>query len=157
MLWLIIILTLLGLLLLAIEVVIPGMIVGALGILALLSAIAVSYFQYGFAAGTLMLAMILMVTFGGFLFWLYLLPRTFIGRRLILNSAVGKPANPNTEESLVGKTGVALTHLRPSGTVSIDGRRLDVVAETGYVAAHEPVRVVGVEGMRVIVRADRLP
>jgi membrane-bound serine protease (ClpP class) len=53
---------------------------------------------------------------------------------------------------LLGLTGTALTPLRPSGTVVINGHRVDVVTEGGLVDRDTPVKVVAVEGMRVVVR-----
>jgi len=42
--------------------------------------------------------------------------------------------------------------LRPSGMAVIDGKRLDVVAESGMIAAGSAIKVIAVEGTRVIVR-----
>src|SRR5690606_17678313 len=51
---------------------------------------------------------------------------------------------------LVGRTGRAVTPLRPAGTAEIDGRRWDVVTEGSFVEAGRPVRVVAVEGLRIV-------
>jgi len=51
----------------------------------------------------------------------------------------------------VGMTGTASTVLRPSGQAEIHGRLVDVVADLGYIEAGTAVRVVKVEGMRVVV------
>ncbi|MCC5822402.1 MAG: hypothetical protein LAT64_06675 [Phycisphaerales bacterium] len=55
----------------------------------------------------------------------------------------------------VGAIGVATTTLRPSGTAEFDGRLVDVVADLGYIDSNTPVRVVRVEGFRVVV--DTIP
>lgn len=55
-------------------------------------------------------------------------------------------------QELIGKQGIALTTLRPSGTAIIDNERVDVVSEGGYIEAKKPIKVVGVEGIRIIVR-----
>lgn len=52
----------------------------------------------------------------------------------------------------LGRTGIVITPLRPSGTVEIDGTRLDVVSEGGYIPREAEVEVVNVEGSRVVVR-----
>ncbi len=54
--------------------------------------------------------------------------------------------------SLVGHTGVALSDLRPAGIARIDGQRIDVVTEGGWIAAGEPVEVLSDEGYRRLVR-----
>jgi len=64
-------------------------------------------------------------------------------------STVGGP-----DPALVGTRGVAATNLRPAGAAMIDGERRDVVAESGYVDADTPVRVVAVRGNAIVVRAE---
>jgi membrane-bound serine protease (ClpP class) len=53
---------------------------------------------------------------------------------------------------LVGQEGVAITDLRPAGTATIAGERVDVVTEGEYVSQGSPVRVLRSEGYRHIVR-----
>jgi membrane-bound serine protease (ClpP class) len=53
---------------------------------------------------------------------------------------------------LVGRDGVAMTDLRPSGTAQIGPERVDVVTEGEYVAQGRAVRVVRSEGYRHVVR-----
>lgn len=58
---------------------------------------------------------------------------------------------------LEGALGTAVTHLRPAGTAEVAGERLDVVAESGWIDAGTPVRILHAEGYRHVVRADALP
>jgi membrane-bound serine protease (ClpP class) len=53
---------------------------------------------------------------------------------------------------LVGKDGVAVTDLRPAGTATIAGERVDVVTEGEYVNQGSAVRVLRSEGYRHVVR-----
>jgi membrane-bound serine protease (ClpP class) len=46
---------------------------------------------------------------------------------------------------------LALTPLRPVGTCEINGKRVQCVAETGFITKGTPVKVFTVEGNRVIV------
>lgn len=75
--------------------------------------------------------------------------------RLVLRDATtteeGYVSNKNRIE-LIGKTGQAITPLRPSGTVIVDQDRLDVVTQGGYIDAGKTVEVVKVEGSRIVVR-----
>ena len=73
------------------------------------------------------------------------------GSRLVLRSDVGGAHDP----TLLGARGVALTDLHPAGAAEIDGARVDVVAEAGFVAAGTDVEVVIDEGYRRVVRAVR--
>ena len=56
--------------------------------------------------------------------------------------------------ALLGEKGVAESPLRPAGTAKIGGKRMDVVAEGGYIAPGTAVRVVAVQGNVITVRAD---
>ena len=51
------------------------------------------------------------------------------------------------------KEGIALTPLRPAGVVEIEGERLDVVSEGSFITPGAKIKVVHVDGMRVVVRA----
>jgi len=63
---------------------------------------------------------------------------------------------PLSELSLfVGKGGIALTPLRPSGAAEVDGHRLDVVTEGEFVSPGSPIEVIKVEGTRVVVRETK--
>jgi membrane-bound serine protease (ClpP class) len=54
---------------------------------------------------------------------------------------------------LVGQEGVAVTDLRPAGTATIAGERVDVVTEGEFVNQGSPVRVLRSEGYRHVVRS----
>ncbi|MCM1194612.1 MAG: hypothetical protein NC099_00460 [Corallococcus sp.] len=53
---------------------------------------------------------------------------------------------------LIGKTGKAITLLRPSGKADFDGEVVDVVARDGFVEEGASVTVLQVEGQRVVVK-----
>jgi len=71
------------------------------------------------------------------------------GSRLVLTSDVGGAASAD----LLGATGVTLTDLHPAGAAQIDGRRIDVVAEAGFLSAGTDIVIVSDEGYRRVVRA----
>jgi membrane-bound serine protease (ClpP class) len=54
-------------------------------------------------------------------------------------------------EDLVGHEGVAITDLRPAGTMKVDGERLDVVSDVGFVAKGTKVRIIRTESYRHVV------
>jgi membrane-bound serine protease (ClpP class) len=64
---------------------------------------------------------------------------------------VTAPSRPD----LVGRDGVAITDLRPSGTAAFGQERLDVVTEGEYLAQGTAVEVVRSDGYRHVVRAAR--
>jgi membrane-bound serine protease (ClpP class) len=54
-------------------------------------------------------------------------------------------------DDLVGSSGMAMTDLRPAGTMQIGDERLDVVSDVGFVAKGTPVRVIRSESYRHVV------
>ncbi len=82
------------------------------------------------------------------------LPASGRWRGVFLRTATDKAAGYIAEparEDLLGAEGVALTDLRPSGTVQVGEERLDVVSEIGFVAKGSRVRVIRSEGYRHVV------
>lgn len=75
-------------------------------------------------------------------------------RGVFLKAATSKAAGyiaGATHDELIGAVGVALTDLRPSGTVRVGDERLDVVSDVGFVAKGARVRVIRSEAYRHVV------
>ena len=83
---------------------------------------------------------------------------TPIGRRMFLDEppsdedAGATPSGFSDYHGLMGEIGRTLTPLRPSGTTDFSGRRVDTVSEGVMIERGELVRVVAVEGRRIVVR-----
>ncbi|MBQ3336742.1 MAG: hypothetical protein IJG80_05000 [Selenomonadaceae bacterium] len=56
------------------------------------------------------------------------------------------------KSKFLGAIGVCVTDLRPAGTVTVEGEPLDVVTEGGFVKAGDKVKVINVDGSRILVR-----
>ena len=56
--------------------------------------------------------------------------------------------------ALMGKTGTSVTVLRPSGIALIGGERVDVVTHGEFIDKDAPLRVVEIEGGRIVVAMD---
>jgi membrane-bound serine protease (ClpP class) len=139
-----------GLLMLA-ETVLPGMVAGILGFLCIVGGVIAGYTKLEPPAGHYILLGTTLALVAGTVAWFRLFPnsrfaRVFISQRAVGNLGVEQPA-------LLHQTGTALSHLRPSGMALINGHRVDVVTEGGLIERGAAVKVVAVEGMRVIVRA----
>ena len=91
----------------------------------------------------------------GFAIWASVFPRTRIGRAFISKRTIG--GTPSADVALLHQAGSAFTVLRPSGTALIGGLRVDVVTEGGLIEKGTPLKVVAIEGMRVVVRASNEP
>lgn len=84
------------------------------------------------------------------------LPKTNMWNRLILIRNLEEKSGYTTSDPdfshLIGNTGVAMTDLRPSGTIVIDEKRYDVVTGGEFLEHGTNVKVVDVEGSKVVVR-----
>lgn len=63
----------------------------------------------------------------------------------------GYVSNVNRLE-LLGKKAITITPLRPSGTIDMEGERIDVVSQGSYIDKAKHVIIVKVEGSRIVVR-----
>ncbi len=106
------------------------------------------------AAGTLATAVVAAIGLG---VWLgRYLPETTRFQRLVLGTSLSGAegyTSAHTDDSLMGQRGMADSPLRPAGVATIDGRRIDVVSNGGYIEAGSAVEVVAVRGARIEVRA----
>ena len=150
----IVVLIIVGFLMLAAEVFVPGMVLGLLGGVCLAGAVTVAFVYYDVVIGSIVFAAVCLLTFTGFVAWLAVFPHTAIGRRIMLQKSLvkGVGERTTTPSELMGAQGRSLTPLRPAGTASIGGRRVDVVAESDFIGRDEPVVVIREEGLRVVVR-----
>jgi len=84
------------------------------------------------------------------------LPGTRFGKRVILSRPVRRRgdaiADGDQLAALMGQIGKVLTPLRPVGTCEFAGRRVECVAESGYVPKGKEVQVIRVEGTQLTVR-----
>jgi membrane-bound serine protease (ClpP class) len=150
---LIVIMMLAALVLFALEVYVPGFVLGSIGLVLMISAVVVGYREYGgtgamivFVTGSVLG---LVVVFSSLKYF----PDTSTGKKMILgaNQANMRACAAPTAE-WVGREGVAQSMLRPSGVAVVDGKRLDVVSESGMIEMGSPIRIVAVTENRVIVR-----
>ncbi len=75
-------------------------------------------------------------------------------QKLVLRDATDTESGYVSNESrvdLLEKEGTTITPLRPAGIVTVDGERLDVVSDGAYVEKDCRVRVVKVEGSKIVV------
>ncbi len=83
------------------------------------------------------------------------LPRSNMWNKLILASNItggsGYTSSEPEIDHLINMKGIALTDLRPSGTIKIDNKRYDVVTGGEYITKGSQVTVLSVSGSKVLV------
>jgi len=81
--------------------------------------------------------------------------RSKLLNKIILNNKLeskkGYLSNEASDDML-GKEGRTLTELRPSGFATIEGEKYDVLSEGGFIPKGIQIKVVRVEGSKIIVR-----
>ena len=101
-------------------------------------------------------ALSILLAMAGALALLRVLPQLPFGRHLVLDAGMpatlGYVSAPERDSRFLGRTGTALSPLRPAGIAAIDGVRVDVVSDGGFIDAGTPIEVTRVEGNRVVVQ-----
>jgi membrane-bound serine protease (ClpP class) len=93
-------------------------------------------------------------SFGAFFLLVRFLRKIPVLHRLVLQTELAGGAGSvgvTAGHSWVGKTGVTLTPLLPGGKAEIDGDVVDVVADGESIEKGEAVRVIAVDGTKVLV------
>ncbi|MBX7158574.1 MAG: hypothetical protein K1X66_09345 [Verrucomicrobiae bacterium] len=141
-----------GFLLIALEMFLPGLIIGCCGAICLITAVVMTYMSYGVQTGTWTLAGVIIGGLIFTIFWMKNFSRFAMGRKLILDRSIQGTSPAEFASDLKGAEGVALTSLRPSGTALIQGKRYDVVTEGRWIESGAKLKVVEMERNRIIVR-----
>lgn len=148
-------LILLGAALIVAEVyLVPGFnVIGIIGFLVVLFGVGFGFSETGLVGGTLYLVGALAVVGGAFM-WLW---RSGAWDRFILATNLKRDELLIARESedrarYLGEAGTAITPLRPTGIVEIDGRRIEVMTEGEFIAAGSDVKVVAMDRRRYFVR-----
>lgn len=149
---LIVVLFVAGVVLLALEVIVPGAILGIFGGIALLAGVIVAFADFGpsggFAAVGAALALVALALYLEFV----LLPKSRLAKTFSMTDTVAGTSQPLlADRTVIGKRAVAVTPLVPSGVVECEGRRFEAFARSGHVAAGDPLEIVDLDNFRLIV------
>ena len=156
-----------GLALLIIELIaIPGFgVVGLAGIAAMLASIVITQlgdFQLWsiqeIAAVVARLAVSMIGAFVLSFVVLRSLPRFAAFNRLVLSNEIKASegytsSSRDADDELMGKEGVTMSFLRPSGIAMFEGQRLNVITDGEFIEAQRPIKIVEARGSRVVGRA----
>ena len=143
-----------GIILIIIEMLTP-----TVGILAGAGVVAIFYSMIlamgGDISAMFMMAISLVISIAVFALIVKRLPTSKLWSKFVLTnstSSVKGYVSSADNSPYLHKEGEVLSELRPAGTILIDGKPVDVVSEGAFINKGEKVRVVKVEGMRIIVR-----
>ena len=138
------------------EVFIPSG--GLLSILALgcvIGGVAI-FFHHSMAAGWIGIGVGVVLIPASVIISYKIFPKTRFGKTVTLTPPKRKPGDaiPDTArlKELMEAEGEVLTPLRPVGMCDFSGRRVECVAEKGYVEKGTKIKVIKIEGTQVTVR-----
>jgi membrane-bound ClpP family serine protease len=147
----------LGIALIVAEIyLVPGFnVIGIVGALLVLFAVGFTFMNRGIAGGGTMLTGAILALGVSF----YFLVQAGAWDRFVLKTNLRKDdlviaRESEHRSSYLGKSGVAVSPLRPTGIVEIDGERIEVATEGEFISSGSTVRVVAMDRRRYFVRLD---
>ncbi|CAM3437475.1 NfeD family protein [Marinicrinis lubricantis] len=148
----------LGIALLIAEVFIPSFgILGTLGTVSLIIGVVMAAADTGSALISLGIAFVIAVIIVAIVAKIF--KHRGVWNRFILKEQLNQDeAFTQKQSELMNQIGEALTHLRPAGTMLLEGgRRVDVVTSGEYIQKGSRIQVIKVEGSRVVVQQIASP
>ena len=139
--------------LIIVEAFIPGFgVAGISGIVLEIIALRCCWLRYGTTPTLLALAgVLLLIGLAIFISYRSAMNGRLSKSHLVLNQTES-PAETEKPERWIGMEGVAVTALRPAGSVEIEGTRLNAASEGEFIEKGTPVLVTGTEGDHYVIR-----
>jgi len=148
----IILLYIIGMIAMIAEMFMPGIILGTCGFIASIAAVGLAFYRGEMALGTglIIVGVVFLPTL--IVVWYKLISGPFAIKHTEAGFSAAKPEL----QSLVGAEGLSITPLRPAGTARINDQRVDVVADGELIPPNSRIRVIRVDGNRVVVRSVKI-
>ena len=141
-----------GTLLVAVEIVVPGGILGVAGGLALAGGVVAAFVEFGSGGGAAATALALVLVSVTIYFEFVVLPKSRLARKFSMASTVTGRSQPEiADRAVVDQEAVAVTTLAPSGYVELQGRRYEAFSQSGYAPAGSRMKIVDIDNFRVVV------
>lgn len=146
--------TAIGIVAILAELVLPGGVLGVVGVLCLVGAVIATFTAYGATWGVVALFLLIIICLVTLNLWMRFFHRLPFTRDLVLNEEVGRDEELSERQNLIGETGIALTDLHPSGKADINGTRIDVMSEGQQIEKGKAITVVSTSGPSIFVREE---
>lgn len=149
-----VILLIVGIILIILEFFVAGGILGFFGVASIVIALLMSGYTLSHMTMSVAIALVAAIIVAVVLYkWIG--TERGIFKKLILRDRTMTEqgyVSQVTRTELIGKEGITITPLRPSGTVLFEEERLDVVSEGNFIEKDKKVEIIHVEGVKVVVR-----
>ena len=141
-----------------IELFIPG--IGVAGVTGLVALVAVFVMQLGWGhpqVAFYIIAITLLLIVLGLTWVIHSFQKGRLSKSFLVNhdhsNGTSVPEVAEAKEELIGKSGIAITTLRPAGIAEIDGKRVDVATSGEFIQKGKTITVIQAQGMHIRVRA----
>lgn len=142
-----------GLILLLLELIVPGGIVGTIGGIAAIIGIVLMYNHYGNLYGTIALLVSLIVCGIG----LYFFFRDKTWKRVALNDSIDTKLNKDELKNLtIGMQGETITKCLPSGKAKFGDKIVEVHSLSEMIYPNTQIEIIKIEGNKIIVKPIKL-
>jgi membrane-bound serine protease (ClpP class) len=148
----IVMLYILGMIAMIAEMFLPGIILGTCGFVACIGAICLAFYRGETALGAVLIVVGVVALPTLIIVWYKIVSGPFA----VKNTEAGYTASKPEHQALLGAEGVSLTPLRPAGSARINDQRVDVVSDGEMVPPNSRIRVIRVDGNRVVVRSVKI-
>lgn len=149
-----VVLFIIGLILIVLEWFVPGGILGIIGSISIVASLFIAGYDFTQMSISILIALIVAIITFVIFYRSVGLNRGLFKKLILQDRTTTEEGYISTKDrtDLIGKEGKSITPLRPAGTILVDDERIDVVTEGSFIEANKPVKIIFVEGMRIVVR-----
>ncbi len=152
---LIISLLVVALVLFLLEIIVPGTVLALLAVGCLVAATIIAYNEMGVQVALIIFVCSCVASLLFFILELKMLKsgplRKFISSE---SSITAVSVDTQTDDSIIGQSGTALTTMAPSGRVQIGDRTFEASCQGGYIQKNTAITVIRIERATLIVKAS---
>jgi membrane-bound serine protease (ClpP class) len=148
-----------GVVLVAVEIVVPGGLLGMLAGLCLLGGVVAAFHRFGSVGGVVATGAAFLIGAVTLYLEFVLLPKTRLARTFSMSETGAGRTHPELADraAVLGREAVAVTALAPSGYVEVDGRRYEAFCQSGFAIVGARLRVMDVDTFRLVVTQIKEP
>lgn len=139
-----------GVILVVIELFVVGAVIGIIGMILITISITTLGDNLLFMLANVIVALILTIVEWVILVKIFNRKIPFLDK-VILKDSTNSESGYNSHD-LVGKTAQTVTDLRPAGIIFCENERIDAVSDGNFILRNKTVKILEVEGTRVVVR-----
>ena len=146
-----------GIVMFVVEMFTPGFgVAGGLGIVSFAAIIVMQFLANSLTSALIITAVLILLLAAIIVLFIRSFQKGLLSKsKIVNNSAVAGESSPDIKEkgkNLIGKKGIAITSLRPSGIVEIEGERMSVSTYGNFIEAGKEISISAVDGLNIFVK-----